>query len=238
MIALVVFTDGRDECLGRTLMSARDHLKGPITRRIVVHDGPAPPANVTHMIDALLGDRALHIAHRQRLGFGGTIAAAWRWVDEYVREPFVFHLEDDFVFNRDVDLNTMARVLDRYPYLVQLALRRQPWNDEERAAGGIVELHPEAYTDREVDTWTDPSWPGELPERAVRWLEHRLFFTTNPSLYRRDLCELGWPVEDRSEGKFTHRLLEADDVRFGFWGARDSGEWVEHIGNERVGTGY
>jgi len=28
------------------------------------------------------------------------------------------------------------------------------------------------------------------------------------------------------------------DWRFGFWGARDSGEWCRHIGHERVGTGY
>ena len=33
-------------------------------------------------------------------------------------------------------------------------------------------------------------------------------------------------------------LADNDDARFGFWGARDSGEWCHHIGVDRVGTGY
>jgi hypothetical protein len=146
----------------------------------------------------------------------------------------VFSTEDDFLFARPVDLSAMGAVLDANPHLVQLALRRQPWNAEERSAGGIVEQHPEAYTEHR-----------DSEGRA--WLEHRLFMTTNPSLYRRSLCAMGWPDVPRSEGQLTAYLLRhgvtttgmpAERVRFGFWGARDSGEWCEHIGHERVGTGY
>jgi hypothetical protein len=119
----------------------------------------------------------------------------------------------------------MALVLDHHPDLVQLALRRQPWNPEEQAAGGIVEQHPDDYTERE--------WRGH------RWLAHRRFFTTNPSLYRTDLIRTEeWPDVEHSEGMFTHQLLADPLVSFGFWGARDSGEWCTHIGHQRVGTGY
>ena len=72
----------------------------------------------------------------------------------------------------------------------------------------------------------------------VRWLEHRRFFTTNPSLYRRSLCWTGWPDTDHSEGAFTTQLLEDPELRFAYWGSRNSGEWCEHIGHERAGTGY
>ena len=42
--------------------------------------------------------------------------------------------EDDFRLTRRIDLTAMVEVLNRTPNLAQLALRRQPWNDE-RAAG-------------------------------------------------------------------------------------------------------
>ncbi len=126
----------------------------------------------------------------------------------------------------------MTYVLRRHPHLAQLALRRQPWNDEERAAGGIVEQHPDDFV--EVD-----GGHGSV------WLEHRRFLTTNPCLYRRELMDVDWPEGPNSEGMFTHRLLErgfsgapASQLRFGYWGSRDSGEAVEHIGHVRAGTGY
>jgi hypothetical protein len=128
----------------------------------------------------------------------------------------VFHLEDDFTFNRPVDLGAMAASSIENPNLVQLALRRQPWNDEERAAGGIVEQHPDDY-DR------------PLRPHGHEWLEHRRFFTTNPSLYRRSLCALGWPDVEQSEGHFTHQLTRPRRA-LRVLGPRHSGEWVTHIG--------
>jgi hypothetical protein len=118
----------------------------------------------------------------------------------------------------------MAAVLNEQRHLVQLVLRRQPWNAEERAAGGIVEQHPDDYQD--------------ATDGTNYWLEHRRFFSTNPSLYHRSLLTRSWPDGEHSEGMFTHDLLRDETLRFAFWGARDSGEWVTHIGRERVGTGY
>jgi hypothetical protein len=127
--------------------------------------------------------------------------------------------------NRDLDWNDLAAALVRQPHLVQLALRRQPWNAEEAAAGGVVEVHPEDFT--------------ECTDGDATWLEHTRFFTTNPSIYRRDLCSVGWPSGTKSEGIFSVEIVAAHpDWRFAYWGARDSGEWCLHIGNERVGMGY
>lgn len=83
-------------------------------------------------------------------------------------------------------------------------------------------------------------WPGEYEDRTDgthHWLEHRLFFTTNPSLYRRSLADRRWPDAPDSERKFTDQL-RADGRSFAFWGARHDGTWVTHIGDQRVGTGY
>lgn len=223
MIILLVMTDGRRQCIERAIPSALEQLDGPITRRVIFDD-----SNDIEYRDWLLDrfpnfELIWHPAGRQ--GFGGAIRTAWGFVAIGGPERFVWHAEDDFIYRRPVDLTAMMDVLDDHPHLVQLALRRQPWNEEERAAGGIVERYPYAYTDCSD---TDDRW----------WLEHRLFMTTNPSLYRRSLCLESWPDGARSEGRFTHQLLEDPDVRFGFWGERGSGEWVEHIGDERVGVGY
>lgn len=222
MICAVVMTDGRIDCLAKALESFDQQVHGPVTRR-VIHDDTGDPSYHQELADRFPGWELLTTPGRS--GFGGAYRSAWQWVAANVAEPFVFSTEDDFTYNRPVDLADLADVLDSQPNLVQLALRRQPWNDAERLAGGIVEQHPEAY----ADIWDSAG-------RA--WLEHRLFFTTNPSLIRTNLCAGGWPNVAHSEGIFTHQMLRNTSARFGFWGARNSGEWVTHIGHERVGTGY
>lgn len=221
-------TDGRKECITRTLEAAAARLKGIEWARLVIHDDSEDPAYSRWLAETWPAAEVL-ASETQRLGFGGAIARAWRYLTataEIDIARFVFHLEDDFVMTRDVRVDHMAHVLDHRQVLVQLALRRQPWNSEERAAGGVVELNPGAYTEFKSGF-------------NLGWLEHRLFWTTNPSLYRRGLCGRGWPTEPRSEGLFTAALLDTTpDLRFGYWGRRDSGEWCEHIGTTRLGTGY
>lgn len=225
MIVLLVMTDGRAECLERTIDSARLNLRGPITRA-VMHDDSADADFAAWLDDRYPEFEHVHTGHRS--GFGGAIRSAWHFLMRTAEADacrYVFHLEDDFTFRRPVDLSLLSAVLGARPSLAQLALRRQPWNEDERAAGGIVEQHPEAYEEHRH---------GDL-----EWLEHRLFFTTNPSLYRRSLTWRGWPDGAHSEGRFGWELFQDDpEARAGFWGALDSGEWVEHIGTTRAGTGY
>lgn len=224
-VALLVMTDGRGELLERTLASAATNLVGPISRA-VIHDDSADPHYRAWLLRTFPSFEVYSTG--QRSGFGGAIRSAWRYLAATADQDtarFVFHLEDDFTFNKPVPLTRLAYVLDRRPALVQLALRRQPWNDTERAAGGIVECNPDAYTEEHLG--------------GLTWLEHRLFFTTNPSLYRRSLTWRGWPEGAHSEGRFGLGIVNEDpDARFGYWGARDSGEWVTHVGDVRAGTGY
>lgn len=221
MIGLLVMTDGRRECIARTIPSALEMLKGTISFG-VIHDDSGDRDYRRWLLREFPDFEVRSTPGRS--GFGGAIRSAWSYFSTVPGLTYVFHLEDDFTFNRPVDLNAMRRILNARPYLVQLALRRQPWNDEERRAGGIVEQHPDDY-EQQVDGFDV-------------WLEHRRFFTTNPSLYRRSLLDVGWPDTAQSEGMFTHKLLADPDARFGFWGSRTSGEWVHHIGSQRVGTGY
>lgn len=222
MIALLVVTDGRDDYLRRCVTSTNERLHGPIGERWMFDD-TGNPSYRTRL--AARFPRFRHIHGGPRQGFGGAIAAAWQHLAQHSHADWVFHLEQDFVFRRRIDLDAMAAVLQARPYLRQMALRRQAWNAAEQAAGGVVERHPDAYRECRDDA-------------GRAWLEHRLFWTTNPSLYRRSTCSLGWPVVSRSEGVFTRRMLADPAARFGYWGARDSGVWVEHVGHQRSGTGY
>lgn len=197
-VALLFISDGRDEYMARTLASVAANL---------------PPVDLQIHVD----DRG------HKLGFAGAIAEGWQRILRTQAE-WVVHLEADFTFNETVDLAGMIALLERHPHLAQVALKRQPWNEEEKAAGGIVELHTDDFT--------------EYQDKQAIWTEHRRFFTTNPSVYSTRLCRLGWPMEKHSEGVFTHRLIADPMLSFAFWGAKFDPPRVEHIGNGRAGHGY
>jgi hypothetical protein len=225
VIALVVFTNGRST-IHRTIASAEANLKGPISERWI-HDDSGDPANHEMLRTTYPGYRL--IAPDHNLGFGGAIDNAWRTLCHGSDAEFVWHQEDDFTFNREVPLHNFMRILNCAPDLVNLALRRQPVNAYEEQAGGVVECWPKAY---------EPRWIGEGRTR-IDWLEHRLFFTTNPGMYRRELIwQHEWPQCSGSEGAFTQQILQDEEARFGYYGRRDSGEAVCHIGDQRTGTGY
>lgn len=158
------------------------------------------------------------------LGFAGAIQWAWDQV-RATDADYVFHLEADFTFNHDVPVASMIEVIESYPRLAQMALMRQPVNDAERAAGSMVDYlghDAELHSDIVLRAW---------------WLEHRRYFTTNPSVYPRWVVERGWPDMPDSEGHFGIKLLaERPETRFGIWGAGE--EWVEHVGEHRTGRGY
>lgn len=228
MIALLVMTDGRRDLIRRTVVSALANARpAGVFSEYWIHDDSGDQEYQAWLLATfpadMIGMRWRLIITSGRAGFGGAIQNAWEHLVAKSSARFVFHLEDDFTFNRPFDLHAMADILERRPELAQMALRRQAWNEAEIAAGGVVESNPDAYNERS--------------ERSQTWLEHRLFFTTNPSLYRFDLMRRGWPNGRQSEGVFTHKLLD-DDYSFGYWGHKTDEPWVTHTGTERAGTGY
>lgn len=217
-IVLLARTDGRDELLFRTLESAQQNLIGPITRRVVHTD-----AGAEHVEFLRTMLPTWEVIGGSRLGFGGALNRAWRHVAAG-DEDWVFDLEDDFVFMRPVDLAAIIDVMTAHPHVVQMALRRQPVAAVERSAGGVVEQWPEAYAEIHWKEW--------------RWLEHRLFLTTNPALWRMERCGYGWPTVDASEALYSSQTFQNPKLRAGYWGPLSSGEAVHHIGTERRGRGY
>lgn len=223
MICALVRTDGRRDYIESAIQSLEEMVTGPITRRII-HDDSGDP-NYAGWLAATFPGWQIH-STGSRSGFAGAIQSAWRLLED-VESYYVFDVEDDFIYNEPVDLDALVELLRMRPYLAQIALKRQPWGTE--PPGGFMAQAPSWYV----------QWPG--------WVETRRNWTTNPSVYRRDLVYLGWPDAPDSEGYFGFALkedfglpwgIEAGDVQFGIWGRIDDPPAIDHIGEERIGVGY
>lgn len=208
----------REETLARTLDSFQARVYPKPSELLAYYDGYG------ETLLPLMYDGAMHwnISTAQRQG-GFCRATRNLWKHAYKCEsPWIFWLEDDFVFTRNVNLEDLAYTMECEPQVAQMALYRQPVNDEEKAAGGFLKQHPEEY---------ERKGGG-----AVAWFETRRNWTTNPALFRREVCQYNWPDGPFCEGKFGFRIRELQpETTFGIWGAGEP--WVEHIG-VREGTGY
>lgn len=156
-------------------------------------------------------------------GFCRATSKLWTKASETENE-FVFWLEHDFVITKPIDLTLVSSVLRLRPQLVQVAFFRTPVNERERNAGGVYQMHP--ATDYRAQQ-----------EAGARWLEHRINFTTNPSLMRRQvMVDNPWPdYSSECEGKFSADFL-ARGYHFAYWG--DGEPWVAHDGPLRTGHSY
>lgn len=230
-ITLLVMTDGRKEYIRHTIPSFEENVQGTITHRVIHDDsGDADYAcwlgKTFPEYDVVYGG--------DRLGYSGAVQRAWF---ELNHDPnrFTFHLEDDFVFNRPVDLDEIAEFLDDHWWLAQMGLRRGRWG---REAAGFVEDSPSAYEERRQVAWKHTN---------LSWIEHRLYYTMTPHLYRSRLRTVPWPDGEGSEIHYKDKLLQSglpwnvlgEHVKFGFWGGvEDGADAVTHIGHERRGYGY
>jgi len=220
-ICLIVITDGRKGVLEKTLGTFRVMAEFVPKRMIVLDDSGDPEYGA--YVDQLVAQFGNPIVrhHKNRTGFCATVADAWSLLSAQDGIEFVFHLEDDFEFIEPVPLSAMARELRRDRRLAQIALVRQPWNEREKEAGGLLELYR----------------PLNIVEgEGIRIAKHKACFTTNPSLYPALVTRLGWPDGPRCEGIFTHKLI---NLGWEFAYLIPTGDHaVTHIGDQRIGTGY
>ena len=214
MIALLVMTDGRRQYIHEVISSASTLLDGPIIEKWM-HDDSGDEANRQWLHEQF--PSFIQIGEGPRKGFGGAYSFAWKTLSDNSEADYIFNLEDDFTFNREVPLEAMAKKLDENPHVYQMALRRQAWNSEEIRAGGIIER-----------------WPHNF-QQEDGWISHRMWFTTNPSLYRKSLVDTRtYPDVKDAEGHFCISILDSDpEARFGYWGQKSDSAWVEHIGRQR-----
>ena len=218
---MICLTAGRRRYLERTIGSFEERVHGNFGRLMILDDSGTP--TFAAFLKRKYGDRWEIVKTRGGpSGFTQAIRAAW--ADEQKRPmgaPYIFHLEEDFVFDRPVYVDEMVGVLESDPKLAQVALLRGAFFPPEKRAGGIIEEDPGAYEHRN----------GNGPPHLV----HQKFFTTNPCVYRRDLLQRGWPAQKDSETVMSRNLVRRG-YSFAFMG--DGEPWITHIGAQRTGLGY
>jgi hypothetical protein len=234
---LVVVTHGSSPHLARTLHAFSEWVTPRPAYGLLWVDGPdeddaaAEAAMIARSSWKFTGSAV------QR-GFCATYTDAW---DEAVITAddhecdFVFWLESDFLIRRAVNLAHLAALLDASPELAQVALMRNPVNEQEVAAGGLFESRPGEYELESFETEEVGSTRVRL--RSHSWLRHRSYYTTNPNLMRRSfMADHPWPERHAAqcEGLYTMDL-RACGYDFAVWGSGDA--WVEHVG-VRTGFGY
>lgn len=217
---LVVLTHGESIMLDDTLRSFHEHVTVKPSEYVCIRDGGGrlPPINPD-------GQTWRGAVLQPQQGFCVATRAAWR-AATLPGPEYVFWLEHDFHFTREVEVDAMAAALDENPNAAQMALVRNAENGREQRAGGLVASWPDGG-----ELWHVFHEGGEFP-----YLLHGHYFTTNPSLMRtRFMVANPWPEDgEECEGKFGLYLREQGYV-FGAWG--DGTEWVEHTG-KRDGFGY
>lgn len=208
-IAVVVLTNGKRPALMRqTLDSIDRQLQGRIARKLLLVDGTVRIGTIAGWEQARLRGGNYMRAMHEAFIFAGSLP-----------EQYVFWVEDDFTFNRPVELDAMAEVMAARPELVQMSLIRQPWYQLERKAGGVREQRPDQFTDE------------------GGWLSHRWYWTQNPMLCRTAiLCEHAWPQTRSSEAAWGALVFQDPNRVGGVWGSMNEPPAVHHRGNVRAGT--
>jgi hypothetical protein len=212
-IVLIVFTNGRLKLLRETIDSAEMNLQCRFSAKWIVNDCP----EVFVDLKSWYCSRGFEIySNPVKSGYCHSIQMAWDALRS--RYDFIFHLEDDFIFNEPIPVMDMIRVLKHDSGIAQMALVRQPVNSIELAAGSILKATIERYTPKK--------WDG------FQWLESNFCFTNNPCIYPDLISRYPYPIRKTwpwGEGEFS-QFLCAHGYRFGYWGTMDQSPKVTHIG--------
>lgn len=215
--------DERSGYLRRSLASLIEQVHGPIVQRVVYSDwGDA----LRPAVERIAREFGFYVAGEGHVGYTASMRRLWGptgYMNRRATGSYIFATEDDFVYDRPVDLVPMVLALSEHSHLAQIVLLRGAYYPRELEGPGIL------------------GWPEDRFKRirhnGVGWLEHRLFFSANPSLFRRQLAAEPWPSGPSSERLFGDSLTRRDrDLRFAFWGSGEA--WVSHIGATRASSAY
>lgn len=190
---LTVLSTGRQQYLDRMLASLDEHLH------------PAPAEMFVFTDEERIGQCAAH-------------ARCWQHAAESGFD-WVFHIEEDFVVLRPIDVEHMTELMYAQPHLFQLSLMRQAWGAEIEWGGYVAK---------------DPGWYQRRTDNGWEWIETTRNWANAPTLFRTDLArEFPWPVEPGCETTIGPQMLARyPEGRFGILGLGEV--QACHIGVERA----
>lgn len=167
-ICVLFFTDGRNDYLKQTLDSFFDKVKFPEKPYFILIDDN-PQDRDTKFLEGLKKKFKINkmILNGERLGIFGAVQEAWRNVPKDCE--FIYHQENDFTYNEEIDINILLKALSNR-HIFQICLLRQAWYENEIQKGGIYQANPGIFK--------------EANYANVNMVLHRGFFSHNPCLYK------------------------------------------------------
>jgi hypothetical protein len=216
-ICIIILTDGRNDYLAKTLESLESNVVFPEDAevyKIMVDDWPADRDLKTlkklakkYGIDKL-------VLNEENTGIDKTVQKAWSLVPD--NTDYIWHQENDFEYLQKVDVSQMISVLNN-PTIVQVALVRQPWFEDEKDAGSLLKTRPVRFRQASVSN--------------IDVVIHRDHFTHNPSIYKAKWIE---QLEGYTEYKFKDHLLAKNGVLyFSYLGKLEDSHTILHIGERK-----
>ena len=216
----VVIDDGRYAFLREAMASLVDHV-APLDEIMLVND--SGQESYAQLIEtAFINDVDGFIHHEDRRGLAGAVKSAWE-IALALDADYVFHAEGDFTYNEDVPLPEMAQVLEGEPGLAQICLKRQSGNSHEESVGGMVEVAPDEYEERDNGKFV--------------WTEHTRIFSFNPCLIPRAVVQCALTQCSNFLESDVTEVLVKNGYSFALWGGKFDPPKVTHIGTSRS-AGY
>lgn len=211
---LALMTNGRRECLERTLAGLKEHLS-PTPDECFFHND-AGVTEYRDLLDATGWEWEVEDS-RSAIGHCRSYDHLWQAAARSSCEH-AFLVEDDQVLLRPVDLRDLAYVL-RTTGTVQMTLLRTPWGAEVPHGGYIPQ---------------EPGWYERCTDGVAEWIETTRNWACAPTLIRTDLArEFAWPLDPGCETTVGPQILqERPGATFGLWGWGEP--WVAHVGVERA----
>jgi hypothetical protein len=214
---VIIINDGRNDYLAQSLKSFSENVifpEGSEVTKILIDDWPEERDEQTikklckkHKVDKV-------VFNETNLGVNETVRKVWSLIPEDV--DYVFHQENDFVYLEKVEIKTLMKVLDN-PIIVQCALVRQAWFDDEKHAGSLMKTRPERWRSANVS--------------GTDIVIHRDHFTFNPSLYKKHWVQDVFPFGEYQLKDFY--LRKNPGLYFSYLGTKEDNHRILHIGEKK-----
>jgi hypothetical protein len=210
----------RSAYLRQSLTSLASNVTGPVVQRVIYSDWD--PEHRSEL-EQIAGEHGFYVVGPKRhIGYAQAHRLLWEYLSKRAQGDYIFSVEDDFTYDRPVDLVPMLDTLQANPHLRQVALLREAYYPKEIEAGGVLQ-----------SLATPTTLQNDRPHPFV---EHRDHWTDNPSLFHVSICKTPWPTGKSTERQFGNRLLQDQVAAFAYFGSGES--WITHIGEVRAGSAY
>jgi hypothetical protein len=215
-----VLTNNRPVYLERSLRAFVEHVQPHPVETVVMDDGGATQG-LSELLAAVLPWPWRTERSHPSLGQCRAQGMLWRAARDSGPE-WSFHLEDDQVIVRPVDLTDLRSVMEAHPHIAQMTLVRTPWGVEVEHGGYITQ---------------DPGWYSRHHVAHLQWIETTRNWANAPTLVRTSLMrEFDFPDAQCETTIGPNIRAVYPDATFGLWGWGES--WCSHIGIERGSSAH